>query len=468
MTSFLASVFLILRLPMPHRNLTLLLATVALSLLCYWRGEQDPFARYVLEGYEKIDRLALDDVPDQELFEGAMAGMVDVLHRRGDHYSHFSPRQDTKRFREEHSQEIAGIGVRLGFQGESEGLTIMGPPLPGRPADRAGILQGDRILVIDQVATDQFTRGDMRKILDLMRGRPGESIELTLLRKGETEPRRVSLAREKMMLDTVRGDRLLADHSWDYLLEADRRIALVRVSSFGTKTVGELKQQLPRLVEAEAEAMILDLRGNPGGSLEAAVETCELFLPAGKLVVETRYRYGVSRKLSFSGADGPYLDLPLVVLIDRLSASASEIVAGCLQDHGRAMVVGERSFGKGTVQEVLPMQAGESLLKLTRASFWRPSGKNIHRSSAHRKQADGGWGVTPDAGGVVKMEEEAYVAWFRSRNDRDLRVQDPENDDPPAELYTDEVVDRAVAALQAKLDEGPAGKLNSAVTDDGH
>ncbi len=440
---------------MSRRTLLLLLATTAFCLLCFYRGEKDPFARYVVEGYEKIDSMALDDVPDRELFQGAMNGMVDVLNKRGDAHSQFITAKQAKLFQEEIAQEIAGIGVRLRFEGNPPVLQVAGPPLPGKPAARAGIRNGDRIMAIDGVSTEGMIPTDFADVLDRMRGKPNEPLQLTVLHEDETEPVVIELIRERLTLDSVRGDRLLADQSWQFRLEQDPRIAMVRVISFGAKSVGELERLLPKLLAEGVEAIILDLRNNPGGPLDAAIETCELFLPAGKVIVETRGRNGQIRSVATTGSDGPYLDLPLVVLVDRASASASEIVAACLQDHDRAVVIGERSFGKGTVQEVLPMEAGASLLKLTRAIYWRPSGKNIHRSGTDRAAAmdDPNWGVAPDEVFNVEQTETQYFELAKSRAERDITVFDPDAPDDNLLAYDDPVLDLAVATLEEQLDQ---------------
>ena len=442
---------------MSRRNLTLLLVSIVFCALCFYRGEQDPYARYTLEGYEKIDRHALDDVPDRELFQGAMRGMVEVLKERGDPHSTFTDETHTKLFLQDIAQEIGGIGVRLRFVGDPPQLEVAGPPLPGKPADRAGIRKGDRILAIDGESTEGLTPADFEVVLDRMRGKPGTPLELTLQRAESDEQYTVQLVREKMTLDSVRGDRLLPDQTWRYELEQNPRIALVRLLSFGAKSVSELETLLPKLKADGMQAMILDLRGNPGGALDAAVEVCELFLSQGKLVVEKRNR---SRSLKlYTRRTGPYTELPLVLLIDRDSASASEIVAGCLQDHGRAAVVGERSFGKGTVQELIPMQANRTRLKLTVDSFWRPSGKNIHREGDDREASLAGddWGVIPNEGLEVELDDEQYVRWIKGRFIRDITPlgEQPEVEEgaEPPEPFTDPAVDLAVEYLQEKLEQ---------------
>jgi carboxyl-terminal processing protease len=444
---------------MSRRNLTLLLLATAFCWLCFIRNEQDPYARYMVEGYEKIDRHAYQQVPDRELFQGAMDGMVAVLKRAGDDHSQFITERQAQFFREEINQEIGGIGVRLRFEGEPPVLEVAGPPMEGKPADRAGLVEGDVILAIDDFDTTGLTEINFDKVLERMRGKPGDAVRLSVLHKGEKVPVTLKVVREKLTLDSLRGDRLLSGGAWQYVLEEDPRIALVRITSFGAKTYTELTDLLPKLQETGTEAVILDLRGNPGGLLDSAVATCELFLPAEKLIVETRDRQGEARSVARSSGDGPYVDMPLVVLIDRNSASASEIVAACLEDHGRAVVIGERTYGKGTVQETLPMQAGDSTLKLTTASFWRPSGRNIHRHEPDRTKAmaDPEWGVAPNEGFEIEMTLDEYVDWAKARVLRDTTTYDPaadqsteDSEDTP--LYADPAVELAVAHLQELLD----------------
>lgn len=439
---------------MSRRSFVWLLAAIAVCLVCTLRSEHDPYARYVLEGYQKIDHQAYEDVPDEELYQGAMRGMVSVLNARGDQHSSFISGRDAQLFREEINQEIGGIGVRLQFEGDPPVLQVSGPPLPGKPADEAGIRAGDVILAIDDFSTVGLTAVDFRDILEHMRGNPGESLELTVVHEGEAEPVTIPITRAKLTLDSVRGDRLLADQSWQYQLEEDPRIALVRVISFGAKSVSELVELLPQLKNEGAKALILDLRNNPGGPLDAAIETCELFLPAGQTIVETRDRLGRQRTADVSRSNGPYRNIPLVVLINRESASASEIVAACLQDHDRAVVIGERSFGKGTVQELIPLSADGSMLKLTRATYWRPSGENIHRHGDARDAAlsDPDWGVSPNEGFEVEQTEQQLIDLAKARAERDGVAYDPQADpDPDEPLFIDPAVDVAVAYLQETL-----------------
>jgi len=173
------------------------------------------------------------------------------------------------------------------------------------------------------------------------------------------------------------------------------------------------------------------------------------------LIVEMRDRRGRIRRASYSRGGGAYVDLPLAVLVNRHSASASEIVAAALQDHQRAVVIGERTYGKGTVQEVFLMQGGKSLLKLTSASFWRPSGKNIHRQTDRRSEAldDPDWGVSPNEGFEVALTDEEFVALAERRAERDGLIRRPDDEAQDVQRLEDAAVDLAVAHLQRQLEE---------------
>jgi carboxyl-terminal processing protease len=232
-------------------------------------------------------------------------------------------------------------------------------------------------------------------------------------------------------------------------------VAHVRITLFGDRTAEELTEVLDQLLSDGVQAIVLDLRDNAGGVLDAAVTVCDLFLPEKLEIVETRGKNAVLRKRYETTGTGKFLELPIAVIVNQESASAAEIVAACLQDHGRAVVVGERSYGKGTVQQVIPL-AGKSLLKLTWASFWRPSGINIHRMAG--TQDDGQWGVVPDAGFERKLTPEQYAAYRKYRSQRDL-IPDPTQagsvpqQNSGEEGFVDEQLTLALECLRGKLDE---------------
>jgi carboxyl-terminal processing protease len=420
---------------MPQRNLLILLVALVASYACYVRGEQNPYARYVARSFDEIELGALDRVPSVELFNSALAAMVGVLNKHGDQHSQFMPREDADPFQAEIRQQFGGIGVRIRVLGDPPELVIVGTPDPGTPADRAGLRANDRVLEIDGESTAGMNIND---VLHLMRGQPGDPLRLLVRHADATHPEAKELVREVINVDSILGDRRGTGGGWEYRLEADPRIAQVRVTTFGNKTADELQRVLTRLTGEGVEAVVLDLRDDAGGSLDAAVAICDMFLPAGEKIVEIRGRDDVLEDRYASSGRGKFTELPLAVLVNSGSASASEIVAAALQDHGRAEVFGTRSYGKGTVQKLIPIESGRSLLKLTSARYLRPNGKNIHRTPDAKDSDD--WGVSPNAGNEVPLSDAEYRAYANYRNTRDLW-----GDPPPAELLAAEAAKEASA-----------------------
>ena len=483
---------------MSRRNLLLLVVLMLVSLVCQRRSPRNLHARYVSDGYSRIDEWSLDPPADEELMAGAMRGMVDVLRRRGDEHSgYFKPRA-AELLRESMRGDFGGVGVRIQLLGDPPVLTVAGPPEPGQPAFRAGVRADDKILEIDGHSTDDMTMDD---VLDRMRGEVGQPVQLTVLHVDEDAPVTLDMVREKIQVPTVLGDRRLSDGSWRHLLEQDQRIALVRIATFGDQTFEELDQRIPELLKNGARAVVIDLRDNPGGSLDETIDVCNMFLPAGAAIVETRDRNGdvIERNVA---RGGQYVNLPMVVLINGNSASASEIMAACMQDNQRAIVVGQRSYGKGTVQRLEPMGSGETLLKLTFAQYWRPSNENIHRKPGTPE--DKVWGVRPNEGFAEPLTIDEYIAYRKARSLRDLlpidlpdaspgdaspgdaspgdaspEVDSPEDDGASGHAedhaedhadeqkqgeddapFVDEVLNRAIEHLQSQLDASAAVKVS--------
>jgi carboxyl-terminal processing protease len=439
---------------MSHRNLLLLFTAAVISYACYVRAEQNPYARYVAAGFSVIDRIALEDAPDEELFNAAMHGMVSVLHKHGDQHSEFVDANQQKAFSEEYDQQFGGVGIRLRLLGEPAMPTVIGLPEPGSPAAAADIRLADRLEAVDGQATAGLTLED---VTEMVRGLVGEPVTLSMLRPGADQPHVVKIERAIINVESVLGDVRGPDGRWNFLISEEPRIGYVRIRMFGDKTAAEIAAAIAELSKEPLAGLIIDVRDDAGGSLDAAVEISDLFLRAGRPIVTTRDRDEMVRDRFVSTGAGKYVDLPLVVLVDRNSASASEIVAAALQDYDRAIVIGERSYGKGTVQRLVGIESGRSLLKLTSATYWRPSGKNIHRMPEDDESDE--WGVTPDAGFEVKLDDDAYELWRNYRLRRDLMGEgvDPslaadlsrEDGEIPAG-YRDEALERAIELLKSK------------------
>ena len=418
---------------MPFRNLLTILAAAFISIVCYQKAEWNKFAGTMSRALKLIEVHALEPVPARKLFDGAMDGMMKQL---DDPYSGYLTAEKKREIDESLEQHFAGIGVMVGKDAKTKRLAVM-MPVAGTPAFKAGLRAGDTFVEIDGHPTENLSVKDAQK---LIRGKNGTTVQLLVQKVGEPKPQPLTLTRAMIPMESVLGDVRRADGTWDFRLAENPRIGFVRIVNFGERTMDELKAALDSL-RGPTDGLIIDLRDNAGGLLSAAVGTCDLFLEDG-VIVSTRGRNGVFGRedREFSATADVAFDpaAPVVVLSNRFSASASEIVAACLQDHQRAIVVGQRSWGKGTVQNIIELEGGRSALKLTTASYWRPSGKNIHRT---RKASDADeWGVRPDDGYEVLVPDEALKKVYRYRRWRD--IYHPEGIAEPLSAKADEPVDQ--------------------------
>lgn len=440
---------------MPRRTLILLLVSIAAGYVCYWRADRTPYARYLAEALELVDQNYVEPVDDQKLFDGAMQGMVSCL----DDYSAFVSRDDAAQFQQTLDQKFGGIGIEVLLDAKTSQV-IIATPIPDTPAYRAGIRPGDTIVAIDGQQVESFPAKERRKMaINLLRGKEGEPVTLGILHAGEAQPVEYKLVRAIIPVDYVLGDHREPDNSWNFLLTAHPKIGYVQVTSFGKQTVQEFTEAMHWLSRHDCRAVVIDLRNNPGGLLDSACEICDLFIESGQVIVTTRDRDGRIREEYRGSGRGPYQKLPLVVLVNHESASASEIVAACLQDHQRAKIVGQRTWGKGTVQHAIPIEGDKSVLRLTTASYWRPSERNIHRFRQSRE--DDAWGVSPDAGCQVVLTEQQFSSWLEARRRCDV-VYPPGTapaDRTPADATAfDPVLQRAIQLL----DEPPAPMATAA------
>ncbi len=307
--------------------------------------------------YARIKDNYVDDVDDEELLQHAIRGMLEGL----DPHSSFLDEEQFRELRIGTSGEFGGLGIEVNMD---NGAVRVVSPIDDTPADRAGMQAGDLIIQIDSDTVEGMTLNDA---VQKMRGEPGTKITLTVVRDGESEPFEVEIERDVIEVRSV-SSRMLEDG-----------YAYLRVASFQSNTQSALDEEISKLrAENNGEnlrGVVLDLRNNPGGVLNAAVSVSDTFLDEG-LIVYTDGRIDQS-KMRYNARSGDALDgAPMVVLVNRGSASASEIVAGALQDHNRAIVVGSQSFGKGSVQTIEDLRDG-SALKLTTARYYTPDGHSI-------------------------------------------------------------------------------------------
>ncbi len=310
--------------------------------------------RAFAEVMERIRSSYIEDISDKDLLESAIRGM---LYELDPHSNYLTPDQ-FEDLQVTTTGEFGGLGIEVTME---DGFVKVVTPVDESPASKAGIKAGDLILKID----DTFVKGlTLSEAVELMRGEIGSEIELMVLSQGEENPRQVSVKRDKIQLHSVRS-RVL-----------EPGLGYIRISQFQNNTGADTGKALDKLSkEGQLRGLILDLRNNPGGVLGGAVEVADLFLESG-LIVYTQGRSPESRS-EFKASAGDRLEgVPLVVLVNGGSASASEIVAGALQDQHRGLVVGNRTFGKGSVQTVLPLSKDKAL-KLTTARYYTPSGRSI-------------------------------------------------------------------------------------------
>ena len=306
--------------------------------------------------FGRIKNDYVEDVNDRDLLESAIRGMLTGL----DPHSAYLDREQFKELQVGTSGEFGGLGIEVGME---DGFVKVIAPIDDTPAQRAGVQAGDLIIRLDDTPVKGMALGDAVKV---MRGKPGTSIVLTIVRDGVDAPLRITVTRDIITVRSVRSRML------------DEGFGYVRISQFQARTSDNLVQAVEELKKENGgplKGLVLDLRNNPGGVLNGAVSVSDAFLRKG-LIVYTEGRVSDSR-LRFNATPNDVLDdAPLVVLVNQGSASASEIVAGALQDQRRAIIMGSQTFGKGSVQTILPLSSG-SAVKLTTARYYTPSGRSI-------------------------------------------------------------------------------------------
>lgn len=438
---------------MPRRNLQLLLIIVLVSLACYKKADSAHRSHYgrmfdtFVEVLRQIDRNYLEEVDERNLFEGAMEGMVGRL----DPYSEYIGLRDADDFHQVLDQKFGGIGIEVSWDPQTKQFTVVSP-MVDTPAFKAGLLAGDKILSIDGESTENLKRDEA---IGRLKGEPGQPVRLVVLHVGQDQPVEMVIERAIIKVPSVLGDARDIQGRWNYMLDPERKLGYLRIVGFGDRTVQEITEALASLQQQGVRGVVLDLRNNVGGLLKAAVESCDLFVRQGR-IVSTRGRDRRERDVYDASGNAPFPGVPLVVLVNRHSASASEIVAACLQDHGRAVVVGERTWGKGTVQNVIELEGGKSVLKLTTASYWRPSNQNIHRGTTSTEADE--WGVRPNPDLEVRLTDDEMRAVNEDRARRDaIRPSGealPGGTSPAATVPPryDPQLDKALDYLRQKLD----------------
>jgi carboxyl-terminal processing protease len=311
--------------------------------------------------------------------------------------------------------EYGGLGIRISLS--PDGYILIITPFPGTPAFEAGILPGDKIIKIEDKDIKGIT---LEEAVKKLRGEPGTEVKITILHEGEKEPKDIKLTRAKIKIPTL------------YKKMYENNIGYIKLNELNKHTLRDLKQALVELKSQGMEKLILDLRYNPGGLLDVAVDVASLFLGERKLIVYTQGRIPESNRKFYSNAKAPFENIPMVVLINKGSASGSEIIAGALQDHKKAIIIGTKSFGKASVQSIYKLYSG-CALKLTTAKYYTPSGKCIERDTE-----TGEGGIAPD----IEVEVDPEL-------EKELRKQEgifypPEKQKEEMKELKDPVIEKAL------------------------
>ena len=319
-------------------------------------------------------------LPDEVVISEYVNGGFEAL----DRYSSMIWPAEQAEFRKHTTGEFSGVGIQISM--ENEKIKVFSP-LEDTPAYKAGVEPGDTIVAIEGKPVKGIT---LEQAVRRITGEAGTSVTLTMERPGLASPFDVKMKRQKIVVPTVKGwDR--SGPEWNYFIDKESKIAYLRVVSFTETTTDAFRSALEQLRKQGMKGVIVDLRVNPGGLLKTAVEMCEMFLPPGKDIVSTKGRASEPWQIK-SRASGEFAGLPLIILINDYSASASEIMAGALHAQGAALLVGERTWGKGSVQNPWPLGSSDAMLKLTTALYYLP----FMERSIHRDEDSKEWGVAPD------------------------------------------------------------------------
>lgn len=383
-------------------------------------GEGYEELKVFTEAISMVKKNYVEDVKTKDLVYGAIKGMLSSL----DPHSSFLNPEAYKEMQTETKGEFGGIGIQIGVK---EGILTVIAPIEDTPAYRAGIKAGDKIIKINNELTKDMSLHDA---VSKMRGVPKTSVTITILREGWKETKDFTLARELIKIKSVKS-KILEDG-----------IGYIKVSQFQEQTAADLSTALEKLMQEKMNSLILDLRNNPGGLLNSAVSVTSQFLPPGKLVVYIKGKKGDRTEYN-TGDDRPNYDIPMIVLVNEGSASASEIVAGALKDWNRAVILGIKTFGKGSVQSVIPLSDGSGL-RLTTAIYYTPKGTSIQAT-----------GIIPDI--VVKLDIKEKGKEHPVIREKDLEghlenSQGQEVPKEPEEMAPIEVEEKEDTQLQRAID----------------
>ncbi len=362
----------------------------------------------------------VEKVDDQQLLNGALKGMAGTL----DPHSAYLDAESYADMRKDTEGHFGGIGVEITFE---DGWVTVITPIEGTPAHEAGILAGDRILAVDGQSTEGL---DTNGVSRLVRGKAGTKVTLTIYSPGDDATREVTLTRAEIQMKSVKRVGML---------DSTASIGHLAITHFQDGTAKEVSLAIDALLARGMKSLVIDVRNNPGGLFDEAVAIADLFLESG-VIVSTRGRIKDANREELAVAEGTLPGFPVALVVNQGSASASEILAGALQDHRRAVLVGARTYGKGSVQRVYPFDDGErGALKLTTARYYTPSGRSIHKTK------DDVGGIVPDVLITLSIDEQREMA--RKIREETLRRRS-EGGEIGAPEYVDPQLQRAIDVLK--------------------
>lgn len=376
-----------------------------------------------------IEQSYVEPVERRQLYQAAITGVTKAL----DQFSSYIPPEQFAPFQAQLHQEFGGLGIMVEQPSENDPITIVSA-IYDSPAFHAGIQSGDILISVNDKKVEGMKIADASQLL---RGQPGTDVTIQIERKDEPELITRTIRRAMIETESVTGDRRQSDGRWVFLMQANPEIAYIRIEIFGEKTPTELRNALAS-VRDKAKAIILDLRDNSGGLLSTATEICDMFLNEGIIVtVEGRNDIVETVREASVGVEFPE-KLPMIVLVNSDSASASEVTAACLQDHKRAEVVGTRTYGKGSVQHVIDIEGGKAALRLTTAHYFPPSHRNIDKPR-NAKDNDV-WGVYPNDGLTIEATDEQVELIYKRLRDRGnpLKANNPKKSSDQSDVSTKE------------------------------
>ncbi len=421
-----------------------------------WGGGGGDFLAPVDDVHQMLDETYVTKPDDDALQRGAIDGMLEALN---DPYALYVHPKERAEFEKEIAGHYVGIGANVQLEG---GYLSIVSPMEDSPAAKAGILAGDRVLEIEGKSTLGLS---IDECIKLLAGSKGEPVRLTVQRDGKPLP--VTVMREEIHVRAVKGFRRVenGESHWEYMIDPESRIAYVRLTQFIPTAFDELARAMEELgadKEGGIGGLILDLRDNPGGDLDVCLDIADLFLPDG-VIVSVKGRTGEEEVFTAEPA-GTLPAFPMMVLVNGQSASASEILAGALSEHNRAVVLGSRSFGKGLVQTVRDVPHGGGQVKFTAQRYYLPSGRLLQREDESLT-----WGVDPTPGFYIPMTPEEELGAFLKRRDLDV-VRKPDQaaqekwNDPEwiASQFDDKQLAAALTSLRARVATGDWKPINEA------